>query len=72
MNRYIVFERTMGSKCWTLVHVLFNGRYFPATFAKRKSATIVAKEIKKKMGWWGGMPNQRPMQVYVATIKLPK
>ena len=70
-KRYVVFERTKGSKCWTIAH--HEERNVPAQFSCLSCAwKWVADVHSKRRGWWGGKPNQRPMEAHIAEIDLPE
>lgn len=67
---YVVFERTQGAKCWTLAH---KDSDTPACFRNINAAEDwVANVHSKRKGWWGGKPDQRPMQSHIAVIELPE
>ncbi len=72
-KEYLVFERTQGSKCWTIAFKTARyGDPIPAVFLKRERAEDWVAEVhSKKLGWWGGKPNQRPMEAHIAEIVLP-
>ena len=78
-TRYIVFERPIGSLCWTMAHReprTVNGYKLPSMpgqFTTLVSARAFAKQVEKThRGCLHGKPNQTAMKSYIATITLPK
>ena len=77
--RYVVFERTVGAKSWTIAFKpsLYKGdgsRDFnvPAMFHRFDSARKFVKNVqKKRRGWWGGVPDQRPIESKIIKCVLP-
>jgi len=72
MNRYIVFERPEGSKCWTIAHRnavhLQKQSYMPMQFGKLALAAKAALEVQQ----WHIGANNKPMEAHIATIELPE
>jgi hypothetical protein len=63
-NRYVVFERPRGSKCWTMAYTKnVNGEETPAQFCKRRSAQILVKALKRFYS---------DRQFYIGIVRLPK
>ncbi|MEI6148945.1 MAG: hypothetical protein WCS01_07595 [bacterium] len=74
MKAYIVFECPQGSACWTVAHRDPNGAGIATTahFHKKELAERFCSEVmSKRKGWWGGKPDQRPMDWHIAEVDLP-
>lgn len=77
--RYVVFERTVGAKSWTIAVKksvdLGDGLgdfHVPAMFARWALARAFVKNVQsKRLGWWNGKPNQRPMESKIIKCVLP-
>jgi hypothetical protein len=74
MKTYVVFECPQGSVTWTVAHreptVGFIGR--TAHFSTRECAERFCAEVmSKRRCWWGGQPDQRPMDWHIAEVELP-
>ena len=77
--RYVVFERTVGAKCWTIAvkKSIDKGDgagdfQLSAMFHRLNLARKFVKEVhSKRRGWWGGKPNQRPMESKIVKCVLP-
>lgn len=73
MTQYVVFERTQGSKCWTIAMKKLPGTRIPAYFHRKDLAKAFVRDVQsKRLGWWDGKPNQRPMESLIAAVKLPR
>ena len=77
--RYVVFERTVGTKSWRIAvkKSIDKGDgagdfHLPAVFRRFNSARKFVKEVQsKRRGWWDGKPNQRPMESKIVKCVLP-
>ena len=70
MKRYIVFERPVGSACWTLAH---NDKQMVRSFHKRELAEAFAAEVEAThRGWLHGVPDQTAMTATIAEFDLPE
>ena len=79
--RYVVFERTVGTKSWTIASKLsleaergdkFGDFDVLAIFHRLNLARKFVKEVQsKRRGWWDGKPNQRPMESKIVKCVLP-
>ena len=63
-KRYIVYERPVGSLCWTMAHDSETGRVMEAT--NLKVARDKAREVRKRFA-----VNGKPMKAHIAVIDLP-
>jgi len=72
---YVVFERTLGSKCWTLAykeHWSDKTDTMPAIFSSRLAAKRWVRDVhSKRLGFWGGKPDQRMMEAHIAEVQHP-
>jgi len=87
-KRFVVFERPKGGKSWTIAYkeskeadrVLKDGSTdgfgdftVPAMFHRLDLAEKWVKDVhSKRLGWWGGKPDQRPMEAYIADVPVPQ
>ena len=81
-TRYIVFECVKmkpheGASSWTIAHRdprRFDGELLPGTpacFSKRIHAREWVRDVhSKRLGWWHGKPNQRPMVAKIVKCEL--
>ena len=79
--RYVVFERTVGSKSWTIASKLsieaargdrFEDFAVPAMFHRLNLAMEFVNEVQsERRGWWDLKPNQRPMESKIVKCVLP-
>lgn len=75
---WIVLERTEGCTCWTIAFknpevIQGHKAVVPCNFHKRELAEAWVREVhSKRRGWWGGKPNQRPMQSCIVEVELPE
>ncbi len=80
MLRYVVLERTVGAKSWTIAfkRSIDKGDGIgdfdvPAMFHRLNLARKFVREVQsKRRGWWGGKPNQRPMESKIIKCMLPE
>lgn len=78
--RYVVFERTVGAKSWTIAVKKSIDRgdgigdfQLPAMFARLSLAREFVKNVQsKRRGWWGGIPDQRPIESKIIKCALPE
>jgi len=80
--RYVVFERTVGAKSWTIASKLslaaargdkFGDFTVPAMFHRLNLARKFVRDVQsKRRGWWGGKPNQRPIESKIIKCILPE
>jgi len=81
-KRIVVFERVQGGKSWTIASKEskesdrndgFGDFTIPALFSRMDLAEKwVKNEHSKRRGWWGGKPNQRPMEAFIADVPVPQ
>ncbi len=74
MKAYVVFECPQGSATWTVARrdPTVGGVATTAHFLKRDVAERFCSEVmSKRRGWWGGKPDQRPMEWHIAEVELP-
>jgi hypothetical protein len=66
--RYIVYERPVGLKCWTIAH---KESGLAGEFGNKENAEKFAEETRKTMRYIKVWDKEVPTETFIAEIELP-